>query len=404
MALPPSYSLDFQIPDYSAEPGLDEERLEYHEARWQEYDARPTGVFIHEKNGIIVILNNQQEKTTLPTFGRRSKVEGTLVIDTPESVSEATLKLTGVIETVAPTAGGAQVKVLDQAHTIFKSDDSGVSQSHCESSLQFSCSLPITFEHNRQEYLLPPSYYTLLGGQGQTHYAKCTYTFTAIITRTRSRRTAFLGKNKKNNTFVFEYLPRLRPPRPMTNRSLLTAIKTHPEEWRQFSCQLTPQSEKYLEPLTCQFFIPSVGVFGVMDSIPFHVQIAGSHLSLSKLQPASSDNPPIRVSLIRQVVISNNGRKSAVHLHLGDAKFYPLPSGEGPISLAGPSTTSSQRQETNLNWEGEICCELEEKLTPGFNAGVVTIADFVIMELSKWQTKLFEPFKHEHPVRLVSDS
>ncbi|KAE9403139.1 hypothetical protein BT96DRAFT_990587 [Gymnopus androsaceus JB14] len=419
MAQPPSYSLDFPTPDYSAEPGVDEERLEYREARWQEYNTRPTGVFIRERNGITVILNNQEEKTTVPTFGRRSKVEGTLVIDTPESVSEVTLKLTGAIETVALTAGWAQVKVLDQTHTIFKSDDSGASQSHCESSLQFSCPLPLNFEHDGQEYLLPPSYYALLGGQGQTQYAKCTYMFTAIISRTRSRHTAFLGKNKKNNTFMFEYLPRFRPPRPMINRSLLTTIKTHPEEWRQFSYQLTPKSEKHMEPLTCQFFLPSVGMFGVMDSIPFHVQIAGSHASLSRLQPLSSDSeslssdlhrrrkadgedsePPIRVRLVRQVAINNNGHKNAVHLHLGDGKLCPLPPVEGPILLAGSRV---QRQE-NVNWEGEIRCELEEKLTPGFNAGIVTIADFVIVELSKWQINLFQPFKHGHPVRLVSDS
>lgn len=211
MTLPPSYAFDFPIPDYSAEPGVDEERLEYRESRWQY--TRPSGVFVHEQNGITIILNNQEDKTRVPTFGRRSKVEGTLVVESPESVLEVTLKvletrvcivqvltclqLTGSIDVISPIAGWACAKVLDQTHTIFNSDGVGESYLHCASSLQFSCPLPISFEYDGQQYLLPPSYYVVLGGQGQAQYAKCTYTFTAMITRTRPRHTAFLGKNKK---------------------------------------------------------------------------------------------------------------------------------------------------------------------------------------------------------------
>lgn len=91
MTLPPSYAFDFPIPDYSAEPGVDEERLEYQESRWQY--TRRTGVFVHEQNGITIILNNQEDKTKVPIFGRKSKVEGTVVVDAPESVSEVTLKV-----------------------------------------------------------------------------------------------------------------------------------------------------------------------------------------------------------------------------------------------------------------------------------------------------------------------
>ncbi|KAJ3993511.1 hypothetical protein F5050DRAFT_1714418 [Lentinula boryana] len=415
---PPSYeSFDVVTPDYSFEPRAGEERLEYHRARQlpvQGEDVRPTGVFVNQKDEVTVILNYQEAKSTTPVFGRRSNVEGTLLIDAPESVSKITIKLTGTIETVSPSTGLTSVNVLDQTHTLFNSGDNMAPQSDCSSSLTFSYPLPSTFKHNDQEYLLPPSYYVLLGGQGQTYYAKCTYTFSAMISKTRSRRTAFLGKNKKYNTFVFEFLPRLRPPRPVLKRSLLSTIKECPEEWRQVSYQLIPRPKKSnLEPLTCQFFFPSVGVFGIRDSIPFHVQIIGSHIdSLAKLQTVTDNNkrelkkvyensgPLFRVHFLRQVEINNNGNNSAVHFPLGEAKLLPVPPLEGAISLSA----QQERRQENINWEGVIRCELEEKLAPSFNAGIVVIADFIILELSKSSTSLFQPFKHGHAVRLVSDS
>lgn len=90
---PPLYSLDFPVPGYSSEPRVDEERLEYQQARWQENEIRPTGIFIRQNNGITIILNHQEDKATNPIFRQRSTIEGTLTIDVPESVSDVTLKV-----------------------------------------------------------------------------------------------------------------------------------------------------------------------------------------------------------------------------------------------------------------------------------------------------------------------
>lgn len=63
----------------------------------------------------------------------------------------------------------------------------------------------------------------------------------------------------RHNTFVLEYSPRSRPPRPVIALSLLTTIKECPEEWRQFSYQIVPKSGKYhLESLTCQVLIENL--------------------------------------------------------------------------------------------------------------------------------------------------
>ncbi|KAJ3906056.1 hypothetical protein F5879DRAFT_680261 [Lentinula edodes] len=407
---PPSYdSFDYPIPDYSSEPRANEERLVYQQIRQsQGSDTRPTGVFVSQEEGITVVINYQEDKTPTPVFGRKSNIEGTLLVDAPESVSEVTVKLTGVIETVSPSTGWLSVNIIDQAHTIFNSGDDMPSQSICPSSLPFSCPIPSTFRYNGQEYLLPPSYYVLLGEQRQAYYAKCTYQFSAEIIKARSRRTAFLGKSRKHNTFVLEYSPRLRPPRPVIELSLLTTIKERPEEWRRFSYQIVPgpKSGKYhLESLTCQFFLPSVGIFDIRDAIPFHVQIVGSNNgSLAKLQSVlRTDKLLFRVHFLRQVAINKNGNKSAVHFPLGEAKLSPMPPVEGALSLPGQGNQPGQKQE-NMNWEGKIRCELEEKLTPSFNAGIVAITDFIVLELSKSYTGLFKPFNHGHPVRLVSDA
>ncbi|KAJ3812991.1 hypothetical protein F5876DRAFT_74319 [Lentinula aff. lateritia] len=375
---PPSYdSFDYPIPDYSFEPRANEERLVYHQQVRQSRgsDTRPTGVFVSQKDGITVVINYQEDKTPTPVFGRKSIIEGTLLVDAPESVSEITVKLMGIIETVSPSTGWLSVNIIDQAHTIYISGDDMPSQSICPSSLPFSCPIPSTFRYDGQEYILPPSYYVLLGGQSQAYYAKCTYQFSAVIIKARPRHTAFLGKNRKHNTFVLEYSPRSRPPQPVIDLSLLTTIKECPEEWRQFSYQIIPKSGKYhLESLTCQFFLPSVGIFGIRDAIPFHVQIVGSdNGSLAKLQSVlRTDKPLFRVHFLRQVAINKNGSKSAVHFPLGEAVLSPTPPVEGALSLPVQGNQEGQKQE-NMNWEGKIRCELEEKLTPSFNAGIVAI-------------------------------
>ncbi|KAJ3760762.1 hypothetical protein EV360DRAFT_80867 [Lentinula raphanica] len=388
---PPSYeSSDAVIPDYSIEPRADEQRLQYQQTRPLQGFDRPTGVFVQQKDGITVVLNHQENKTQTPIVEQNSNIEGTLIIDAPESASEVALKLTGNIEAVSPATGWISVNVLDQTHTLFRnSSDGTTSQSNCPSSLPFSCPLPHTFNYSGREYQLPPSYYVLMGGQGQAYYAKCTYNFSAVVIKERSRRTAsFLGKNKKHsNNFVIEYMPRSRPPRPLAEHPLsATTSERFPtsgsEEWRQFTYQLSTKSKKYAsEPLTCQFFLPSVGIFGIRDSIPFHVQIIGSTDSLAKLQTVAAKNGKsiFRVHLLRQVTINNNGKQSAVHFPLGEAKISVA-----PLANSSGTTSSGQGQQgSSLSWEGAVCCDLsEEKIAPSFKAGIVSVMDTSVQDPS----------------------
>ncbi|KAJ4490898.1 hypothetical protein J3R30DRAFT_152352 [Lentinula aciculospora] len=407
---PPSYnrdSYDFPVPDYSYEPRADEETLEFRQRRQLHgHVTRPTGVFTHQKDGATIVLNHQEDRTPTPVFDRRDNVEGILILDTPGSVSEITLKLTGTVETVSPSTGRTFIKVLDHTQSLYKSGDSKASQpTDCPRSLFFSCPIPNTFKHNSQEYLLPPSYYVLLGGQGQAYYAKCTYNFSVITLKVRSRRTAFLGKDKKYYGFLFEYSPRSCPLRPVIARSLLSTIKTCPEEWCQFSYELIPKSNKYnLEPLTCQFFIPSVGVFCIRESIPFHVQLLASNSgAFAKLQSASrmdNSEPFFQVHFLRQVEINNKEKKSAVHFPLREATMSPVP----PVEVTISESSAQSRQGQKLDWEGEIPYGGETTLASSFNAGILAVTDFIVLELSTPHKNFFQPFTHRHPVRLVSDA
>ncbi|KAF5374580.1 hypothetical protein D9757_010168 [Collybiopsis confluens] len=416
---PPPYTFDVSIPEYSSEPRADEARLEYQPgSMWpREYDLRrPTGLFVHRQDGVTVILNYQEDNITVPVYRRNSSIEGSIILEKPEPITKVTLKLSGIIEVASPGTGWVQVKCLDQTHALFRanedSPDETSSWASSQTSLsrnvpnsgpfQFSCALPTTFRHDGRDYPLPPSYYVLLPGNGQAYYVKCTYNFTALVSKGRSRRTAFLpGKAKKVNTFGFEYSPRQRPPRGVIDRSLLASIKISPEEWRRYSYQIIPRTNKHgLEPLMCQFFLPSLGVYGVTDSIPFHVQILGPRASLSILQ---LDNKPlIRVHLTRQITVEHNTRNNTVNLSLGEASLRALPPVEGVLSLNLSETGQNQE---NINWDGKVGFRLErEKLVQAFNAGVVYIRDFIILELSKGYTNLFQLFRHGHFVRLVSDS
>ncbi|KAJ7075832.1 hypothetical protein C8R43DRAFT_373420 [Mycena crocata] len=99
-----------------------------------------------------------------------------------------------------------------------------------------------------------------------------------------------------------EHRQRTRPSRPrIPDPSLFSTIKACPEEWLQLPVDLTngpnsgPSDVQFdvrlpFPPLNCnqtplcyQLFVPSVGVFGISEIVPFHLQLSGSIYSLQQL-------------------------------------------------------------------------------------------------------------------------
>ena len=86
----PPYVVASPPPSYSCNPTCGEERIE-HTPRARE--ARPTGAFIKKNGSVTVVLHDQEDGATVPTFGRQSKVNGILLLDKYELVSQVTLKV-----------------------------------------------------------------------------------------------------------------------------------------------------------------------------------------------------------------------------------------------------------------------------------------------------------------------
>ena len=79
--IPPVYSdsLTLPLPPYSCQPADDEQRLDY-TPRPQAARSRPSAVYIKNSGELSVLLNDQEENATIPVFGRRAVISGTVLL------------------------------------------------------------------------------------------------------------------------------------------------------------------------------------------------------------------------------------------------------------------------------------------------------------------------------------
>lgn len=127
-----------------------------------------------------------------------------------------------------------------------------------------------------------------------------------------------------------------------------------------------------------QLFVPSIKIYGLSDTIPFHVQLAAPLSSLREFLPpidktesTKSKRPPeptIRVYLLRQVSVVVRGGRAYRNTIIGEGKLRPLP----PNLTTSPPISDTDSREENLDWEGEVRCE-ELVAFGGFNAGNVVV-------------------------------
>lgn len=129
--------------------------------------------------------------------------------------------------------------------------------------------------------------------------------------------------------------------------------------------------------------MPSHRVYGLLDTIPFHVQLTGDvhalqELFLSGQEPvrvqSSSESQNINisdisldehirleVSLLRQVAVSYKGSKSWEDSIIGKGTIWPKP------PHASDNCTSKAECMDHVDWEGELRCK-ETITVGGFDA------------------------------------
>jgi len=214
---------------------------------------------------------------------------------------------------------------------------------------------------------------------------------------------------------LIQYYPRSRPHTPMlpSDAPFLATVKTSPEEWRQVLCTMNATQRSQLAPVQCLLFIPSVQIYAMSDTIPFHLQLRGPQSSLApflektrpdlSLSSSSSGEISIRVYLLRQLVLkAYDNSKIASNQILGEAKLRY----SGPLPENHHSYRNHPLREgiDCLDWDGELRC-VENDAVGSFTTRTLAVRDYIVLSLDP-----LEPMKcpllatkHYHPIRLVTD-
>jgi len=176
-------------------------------------------------------------------------------------------------------------------------------------------------------------------------------------------------------------------------------------------------SDVEIGPIICHLFVPAGRIYGLTDTINFHIQLTGPSCSLYKLfsetylasdsenstiKKKSKQKPFIHVNLLRQISVISHGLNSWSNSILGEGTIWPIPP---DISSCGATCRSSLCGESNIDWDGEVCCR-SDVTVGGFNVANVQVKDFIILTISPPTPT--SPLKMDQklvvPVRLVTDS
>ncbi|KAF9483491.1 hypothetical protein BDN70DRAFT_873780 [Pholiota conissans] len=415
----PSYSSSSPLPSYSCELARGE-RLLQHTPRSRP-TTQPTSVFIKKAGKTTIILNDQEEDATIPVYGRRGLISGNLVLEKSENILDVVLKVEGKMDATITDGGGNTTKLLADTYTLWSHTSS--QDSTCPSQIPFSVLLPASFKHKGTSVPLPPTYnvayYNL-----PSLFVRCGYQIHIIVSRLRHQKVGSLWPKTKHILIPFTYTPRTRAHRPIVPAPcFFSSVKTLPEEWYQAVTYLKTRPTCQVPPISAHLFIPGGRVYGLGDTIPFHVQLSGHTSSLRELfsgamldrvmsvdsqntqsstqsTKKSSPKPLLQINILRQTSVcmsASNAWKTAV---LAEASMTPVP--PDLMSWYSPDESS---QESHIDWEGELRMD-SEVTVGGFLAGNVQVKDFICLTLSppRSSTQPFLELQLTVPVRFVSDS
>ncbi|KAJ6542819.1 hypothetical protein B0H19DRAFT_957893 [Mycena capillaripes] len=389
LTLPP-YSPPPPVPSYSPEPAHDERRVD-HTPRAH---SLPAGNYIKKLGSDTVILTEQDGTAEFPTYRRHGSVSGFITLEDRETVSEIVLRIKGKMDIMISEGGSLTTKLLDESYTLWSSEN--CHSSVCPSAVPFSATLPTKFQDfDGSSHALPPSYeipFITVSGL----FFKSSYVLSVTITRRLSRKFSLLTKSK-TIPIKFIYSPRTRPWRPIQPFSNFPSdVKTMPEEFRQVVSHMEPRPKSTVQPMDMHLFLPVVEIFGLDDTIPFHVQLTGPVSSLREFLP-DGEKTTIVGSLVRQVTVELHGRRQHVtrNIVIGHAKMCSRPPG-----------AAADAHEASLDWDGEVHCNADT-LVGMFDAGYVHIQDFLVVELKPLDVERRSQFitlRHSHPIKLVTES
>ncbi|KAF7362598.1 hypothetical protein MVEN_00608600 [Mycena venus] len=262
---PPSYGDALQpgsTPSYSAEPGLDEQRLAIHARSL----PRATGTFtISSGNGNATLcLTAQEDKIELPVYGTGAVVAGTVELTKTDNISAIEITLEGRVK-VHELGEGGHIETPISIGTVQlwnKGDDTV-----CPATLPFSVTLPTTFQSEGRSYPLPPSHSVSLEGLPGFN-ADTDYSITAHI---KSKKFGLpIGSTTVSTPFIYQ--PRSRPAHPIpTPLECEKAGFIERPGWKVFRSVVKARANTGFQDIDVKLYIPESRIFYLAEPIPFHI-------------------------------------------------------------------------------------------------------------------------------------
>ncbi|KAK0205244.1 hypothetical protein DFS33DRAFT_1259898 [Desarmillaria ectypa] len=359
----------------------------------------PSGTFLKHRGNITVVLTEQEDDIATPSYGRGGNIQGGILLERPEDVSQVKLRIEGKLDFMGSSSGSRSFSTLSRSITLW--DCERAENATCSNSLPFSLSLPLRFEDSGLSYPLPPSFHYYHSG---VPGLLITSVYTLVVSVACARRPRLLLRNKVETfRILFTYFPRTRPERPTLSIPLFSSIKSSPEEWTQTLVTVKTKVNARVCPVQCNLFVPSVQTFAISDIIPIHVQLSGPLASLQKLFSTlprpSGVQDVLSISICRQISVTVRGIRSYQTTKIGEGKLRSVP--PYPRSCRYPCGGGTS-QDDHLDWEGEAKCTESNVTVGGFSAAGAS--DYIVISLKPPSESPFLATEGCIPILLVTDT
>ncbi|KAI0086991.1 hypothetical protein BDY19DRAFT_995421 [Irpex rosettiformis] len=451
LMLPPPYSPSSASPSYAVNPQEGEQRLEL--VSRSAHPSTPSATFTTKTRGMTVTFYEQEPGVSAPTYPRNAIIKGSIQFS--DEVLSVSLKLEGVQSLSVADSSYRENVLFSEEHPLWDKRDGNAG---CPSQHKFKVPFPLNYTTNEGSVPNPPTYFAQYSGSPSL-FARVSYKLTVMVTRS----VVGSWKRQKCVSIPIHYHPRSRPYLPISPSlyPFLSTFKTRPEDWHQITATI-PLKRKGLSGVDCHLFIPSVQIYALTDTIPFHLQLRGpagtlrkfmglpdppvdsiptrtstrsSDTSTSTTSTASSSShafpsafrtaasllgslsdaiaahttsslrqPLIRVSLLRQTSVTVNAQKAWKNDNLGEATLRPV---EHPPSWSpSPSwRVGGEEDELAFDWEGEVKAHETVKI-PSFISGDLKVKDFISINLRSAhpESSILASLQHTHAIRFVTDT
>ncbi|KZP15063.1 hypothetical protein FIBSPDRAFT_796081 [Athelia psychrophila] len=381
--LPSNVDETSDAPGYSAEPAFNERILE----RALPFERTvPTGTYTSADEHLRLTLKEQVDSAKVPSYGRHGLIKGELLISEPEEIVSVDIKLKGHLEMALGGIGKpASIEFFKLKHSVWRpatTDTVPSASKSCPAYPSFEMKLPAVYHgRNLNEIPLPPSCEISVLDCS----ILCKYTLT--VTASKAPR---LGIKKRKRSFMVDvdYHPEMLPPRPVLplDMSFSETESSMPSAWHEVKSTVQPRYKSGLQPIQCQFNIPSARIFGISSPIPFHIRLIGPLTSLRTLYAQNSTASTgsksniVRVQLMRSVHANSRGSQVRKHFPIGEGEVHALP----------PRSAGADGEDV-LEWEGHVRCTSDATVGGFVIDDTLLIKDYVVLSV-------YPPTAHSSPL------